>query len=200
MGRKQLILKPGPNGKGVCLCRASRIPKCIPEEVVKAILDADCLSDFLFLIKVEDFKQIELLVGNIGYALDRNNPNTAYFIASRTSDGNYEISYTNTNDDEVRIDLSDLLKDSNYNAWEVDGDYYNDLTPYMGAIAYDGRELSESNSHQWFRTLTVDGRAVFFKGMFAGLSLESITYNPNGADLSTDAEAPIFDFRATKSF
>ena len=165
---KKLTLQANQNGAGVMACRATKIPKVVPEEVARAAANSLATSSTILFAKVDGNATTEGYEGNqSSVTIDGDR----YVFFDPLSKKPFNIVSEDGTKTQVNVDFSsdDIVMNS-------DIDTYN-IKNYINAIPYTGQPLD--NAEQWYTIADQTGKTITFRGAFTGLKLNKIIRNPN---------------------
>lgn len=165
---KKLTLQANHNGAGIMACKATKIPKVVPEEVARAAANSLATSSTILFAKVDGNATTEGYEGNQ---------------SSVTIDGDRYVFFDPLSKKPFNIVSADGTKTGvnvNFSQDDIvmnaDPDTYN-IRNYVTTIPYNGQSLD--NADQWYTINDQTGKTITFRGAFPGLKLTRLVRNPN---------------------
>ena len=165
---KKLTLQANQNGAGIMACKATKIPKVVPEEVARAAANSLATSSTILFAKVDGNATTEGYEGNqSSVTIDGDR----YVFFDPLSKKPFNIVSADGTNTQVNVNFS-----SDDIVMNADPDTYN-IRNYITTIPYNGQSLD--NADQWYTIEDQTGTTFTFRGAFPGLKLKKIIRNPN---------------------
>lgn len=165
---KKLTLQANQNGAGIMACKATKIPKVVPEEVARAAANSLATSSTILFAKVDGNATTEGYDGNqSSVTIDGDR----YVFFDPLSKKPFNIVSEDGTNTQVNVNFSqdDIVMNA-------DPDTYN-IRNYVTTIPYTGQSLD--NADQWYTINDQTGKTITFRGAFPGLKLTRLVRNPN---------------------
>lgn len=173
---KKLTLQANQNGAGIMACKATKIPKVVPEEVARAAANSLATSSTILFAKVDGNATTEGYEGNqSSVTIDGDR----YVFFDPLSKKPFNIVSADGTKTQVNVNFSqdDIVMNA-------DPDTYN-IRNYVTTIPYNGQSLD--NADQWYTINDQTGVTFTFRGAFPGLKLTKLIRNINYNDSNNNS-------------
>lgn len=178
----KLTLHATESGAGVMVCKATKIPKAVPEEVARAAANSLATSSTILFAKVDGNATTEGYEGNqSSVTIDGDR----YVFFDPLSKKPFNIVSEDGTNTQVNVNFS-----SDDIVMNADPDTYN-IRNYVTTIPYNGQSLD--NADQWYTIEDQTGKTFTFRGAFPGLKItkliRNIKYNGSSSYSYTDPDS-----------